>query len=128
MNTKAWISETAISNPIRAKKIAKGIKVNTATIKLPENNLYKYVDKIFNRVWPATMLANNRTPNETALAKYDTTSIKTNNGTNAKGVPAGTKKEKNLIPCIDKANIVTPIKIVKLKPKDTTPLAVTAKE
>jgi len=79
-------------------------------------------------VWPATIFANNRTPNDTALAKYDTNSIKTNKGTNAKGVPAGTKKEKNLIPCIDKAKIVTPIKIVKLKPRETTPLAVTANE
>lgn len=128
MKTKAWIRETAISKPINAKKIRKGIKVITATIKLPENNLYKYVDKILSNVWPATILANNRTPNDTDLAKYETNSIKTNKGTKANGVPTGIKKEKNLIPCIEKAKIVTPIKIVKLKPKDTTPLAVTANE
>jgi len=41
VNTKACISETANSSPIRAKNIIKGIKVNTATNMLPENNLYK---------------------------------------------------------------------------------------
>ena len=41
MKTKAWINETAISNPTNAKNIAKGIKVNTATMILPVNNLYK---------------------------------------------------------------------------------------
>jgi len=49
--------------------IAKGIKVNTATIKLLENNLYRNVDRIFNRVCPAVRLANNRTPKDTALDK-----------------------------------------------------------
>jgi hypothetical protein len=92
------------------------------------NNLNKYVLNIFNNVCPAVILANSLTPKETALAKYETNSIKTNKGTKAKGVPEGIKKEKNLIPCIDKAKIVTPIKIVKLNPKETTPLAVTAKE
>ena len=48
------------------------------------------------------ILANNRTPNDTALAKYDTNSIKTNRGTKPNGVPAGIKNEKNLIPCIIK--------------------------
>ena len=62
VNTKAWINDTASSNPINAKKIAKGIKVITAIIKLPVNNLYKYVLKILSKVWPATILANNRTP------------------------------------------------------------------
>lgn len=128
MKTKAWIRETAISNPIKAKNIMKGIKVITAIIKLPENNLNKYVDNIFSNVWPATILANNRTPNDTDLAKYETNSINTNRGTKAKGVPTGIKKEKNFIPCIDKAKMVTPIKIVILKPRDTTPLAVTANE
>ena len=42
-------------------------------------------------MWPAAILANNLIPNENALAKYDTTSIRTNKGTNAKGVPEGTK-------------------------------------
>ena len=41
MKTKACIRETAISNPTKAKNIAKGIKVNTATNTLPENNLYR---------------------------------------------------------------------------------------
>lgn len=78
-------------------KIAKGIKVIKNTIKLVANNLYKKEDKIATRQWPAVKLANNRRPNDTARAKYETSSINTNNGTNANGVPAGTKNEKNLI-------------------------------
>ena len=69
MKTKLWINETIISKPIKPTNIAKGIKVNTAIIKLLENSLYRNVDKIFNRVCPAVRLANNRTPKETALAK-----------------------------------------------------------
>ena len=119
MNTKAWIKATANSSPIKPKKIKNGINVNTATIKLPENNLYRKVDKIFNSVCPATILLNNRTPKLAALAKYDTTSINTNKGTKAKGVPEGTKKEKKCNLCLNTANNVTPIKIVKLNPIDT---------
>ena len=69
MNTNACINDTANSKPIKAKKITKGIKVITATIILPVNNLNKYVDKIFNKVWPATILAKSLTPRDTALAK-----------------------------------------------------------
>ena len=119
MNTKAWIKETASSKPINAKKIAKGIKVITAIIKLPENNLYKYVDKIFSKVWPATMLANNRTPKDTDRATYEINSIKTNKGTKAKGVPEGTKNEKKCNLWIDKPKIVTPINIVNDNPIET---------
>jgi len=35
------MKETAISNPIKAKNIEKGIKVIIATNRLPENNLNK---------------------------------------------------------------------------------------
>lgn len=63
------MKETAISNPIKPKKIAKGIKVKIAITKLLENNLYKNVESIFNKEWPAQRLANNRTPKEIALAK-----------------------------------------------------------
>ena len=38
------------------------------------------------------MLANNRTPKETARAKYEINSIKTNRGTKAKGVSTLNKK------------------------------------
>ena len=68
---------------------------------------------------PATTLANNLIPNEKALAKYETNSIKTNKGTKAKGVPEGTKYEKNFILCIDNPKIVTPINIVKERLNET---------
>ena len=113
------MNETANSNPAIARNRPKGTHV-TINIKIPpENNLYKNVDKIFNNVCPATTFANNRIPNEKALARYETSSIRTNKGTNTKGVPEGTKYEKNFILCIDNPNIVTPIKIVKERLIDT---------
>ena len=63
------MKETAISNPINPKYIVNGIILRIAIIILLENNLYKNVDKIFNKVCPAVRLANNRTPKDTALAK-----------------------------------------------------------
>lgn len=41
-------------------------------------------------------------------------SIRTNNGTNAKGHPAGTNSEKNSNPCFCNPRIVAPITIEKL--------------
>ena len=55
------------------------------------------MDRIFNKVCPATTLANKRIPSEKARAKYETSSMNTSNGTKAKGVPEGTKYKKNLI-------------------------------
>ena len=74
------------------------------------------------------MLLNNRSPREADLAPKEINSIKTNKGTNAKGVPDGTKKEKNFILCSVKPIIATPKNIVKLKPKDTIAEADKAKE
>lgn len=108
---------TAISSPKIPMKIAKGIKVTAKTNRLEVNNLYKNDERILTRVCPAVRLANNRKPSETDLAKYETNSITTNKGTNARGVPAGTKKEKNLSWCLTKARIVTPKKIVTDNPK-----------
>lgn len=44
------------------------------------------------------MLANNRTPNETARAEYEINSINTSIGTRTNGVPDGMKYEKKWIP------------------------------
>ena len=63
------------------------------------------------------MLANNRRPNEAALATYEINSINTNKGTKAKGQPAGIKYEKNFNLCIESPSIVTPAQIVKEKPR-----------
>ena len=62
------MKETANSNPTNPMKIPKGIKVKTATTKLPENNLYKKVDKILSKVCPATILAKSLIPKLPALA------------------------------------------------------------
>ena len=121
------MNETAISKPIKPTKIAKGIKVNKPIKILLVNNLYKNPDNIANKQCPAVILANNRTPKDTALAQYDTNSIQTNAGTKAKGVPSGTKNEKNVNLCKDKAKIVTPINKVKLAPIQTIAEVVTVK-
>jgi hypothetical protein len=63
------MKETANSKPVNATNIEKGINVKIANIKLLLNIWYKKVENIFIREWPATRLANNRTPNDTALAK-----------------------------------------------------------
>jgi hypothetical protein len=56
--TYAWITDTAISSPISATKIAKGISVTIAT-RIPDvNSCARNVDRIFSRVCPATMFEN----------------------------------------------------------------------
>lgn len=100
-------------------KIVKGIKVNIDNIPPLPNIWDKNVDNILIKVCPAVILANNRTPKETALAQYETNSIQTNKGTNANGVPSGTKNEKKANLCKDIAKIVTPMKRVKLAPIET---------
>lgn len=60
------------------------------------------------------MFAASLSPRDTFLARYDINSINTSNGNSAKGQPAGTKREKNLSPCLLKPKIVAPKTIVKL--------------
>ena len=71
------------------------------------------------------MLANSRTPSETARAMYEISSISTNNGTSAKGVPEGMKNEKKCSPCFCNPRIVTPRKMITDRPIDTMILVVT---
>lgn len=110
---------TAISNPTRAKKIAIGSSA-TKNITIPDVKIGHNIPlKILSSVCPATMLANSRTPRLKARAKYEINSINTNNGTIPNGVPAGTKNEKKCTPCRYSPKIVTPKKIVKLRPIET---------
>jgi hypothetical protein len=60
------------------------------------------------------MFAANLNPRETFLARYEMNSIKTNSGSNPKGQPAGTNKEKNFNPCFWNPNTVAPNTTVKL--------------
>lgn len=60
------------------------------------------------------MFAANLRPKETFLAKYDMNSIKTKRGSNPKGHPAGTNKEKNFKPCSLNPSTVAPNTTVKL--------------
>jgi hypothetical protein len=78
------------------------------------------VDKIFtnalvinfNIIWPATILANNRTLKLINLAKFETTSKKTNNNTKANGKPVG----KNCV-IIDQYLFCIPHKYIHTKHK-----------
>lgn len=54
-------------------------------------------------------------------------SIRTSNGNNGKGQPAGTNREKNSSPCFWNPNIVAPKTIVKLREKVNTKCEVVAK-
>ena len=122
------MNDTAISNPTNAIKIAIGNSV-TKNSKIPLVNAgYRKLLKIFNKVCPATIFANSRTPKLNARAKYEINSIKASKGTNANGVPAGTKKLKKWIPCRINPNVVTPMKIVTLNPIATIALDVNANE
>jgi len=101
----------------------------TKNISTPDVNAgYRNPERILSRVCPATTLENNRTPRLNARAKYEISSIKANNGTSANGVPAGTKKLKKWIPCRINPRIVTPKKIITLRPIATIALDVKANE
>jgi hypothetical protein len=73
------------------------------------------------------MLAANLRPNETARAKYEINSIKTRRGSKPSGHPAGTNREKNLVPCFLNPRIVAPRTILKLKEKAKIKCEVEAK-
>ena len=55
--------------------------------------------KTFNKICPLIIFANNRTDKLITVIKYDTTSIITNKGIKANGVPDGKKKPKASILC-----------------------------
>lgn len=113
-NTCDCMNAIPNSNPENAIINANGSKPNTKNI-IPEFMiLYVNPLSIFNNIWPDKILAANLSPKDTFLAKYDINSIKTNNGNNPKGQPAGTNKEKNFNPCSLNPNTVAPNTTVKL--------------
>jgi len=76
--------------------------------------LYVNPLKIFNNICPDKMLAANLSPKDTFLAKCDMNSIRTSSGSNPKGQPAGTNKEKNFNPCSLNPKTIAPNTTVKL--------------
>jgi hypothetical protein len=107
-------------------------KEEKAIIKLKGNKpIKKYINpdviilninplNILSNICPESILAANLNPNDMFLAKYDKNSINTKAGNKARGHPAGTNNEKNLMLCSTKPNIVTPNTIVKLNAKVKT--------
>ena len=110
------MNETEISSPISAIKIQNGIRVIRAVIAPDVNIGARNPERILSRVCPATVLANSRTPSEKARARYEISSIGTSRGTSHRGVPEGTKNEKKCTLCSCRPRIVTPMKIVILRP------------
>jgi len=107
----------ANSNPEIAIINARGI-IPTKNNKNPDvSMLYAKPDNMFNNKCPAIMLALKRSPKLTFLARYEINSIKTNRGSNPKGQPAGTNKEKNSRRCFCRPIIVAPNTTVKLREK-----------
>ena len=116
-NTWACINAIPIS---KAENAIIKLKGNNATIKYKKPEfiiLYVNPLKIFNNMWPDSILAANLKPRDTFLAKYEINSIKTSKGNKANGQPAGTNNEKNLDICITNPNTVAPITIQKLNEK-----------
>ena len=91
------------NNPIKKNKNPLAIILNVKPLKIAKSRC------------PAATFAVNLKPKETARAEYEINSIKTNSGSNAKGVPAGTNNEKNSKPCFWNPRIVVPRTMLKLK-------------
>ena len=62
------------------------------------------------------MLANSRTPSDTARARYEISSIRTSSGTSPSGVPDGMKYAKKCTPWMLSPSVVTPRKIITDSP------------
>ena len=114
--TKTWDCIKAIpsSNPENAIMNANGNNPNTKKINPELIILYVNPLKIFKSMCPDKIFAANLSPRDTLRARYDINSIRTNNGTNPKGQPAGTNKEKNFNPCSLNPSTVAPNTTVKL--------------
>ena len=106
----------AIPNSKPENAIIKASGNNPSTKNINPEFIILYVNplKMFNNIWPDSILAANLSPKDTFLAKYEINSIKTKSGNNPKGQPAGTNKEKNFNPCFWNPNIVAPKTTVKL--------------
>ena len=105
------------SNPENAIINAKGNNPNIKKINPEFIILYVNPLSIFNSICPLKIFAANLNPRETFLARYEIVSIITNRGSNPKGHPAGTNKEKNFNPCSLNPNTVAPSTTVKLSEK-----------
>ena len=111
-NTCDCIKAIPNSNPENAIMNAKGNNPSIKNINPEFIILYVNPLKIFNNIWPDSILAANLSPKDTFLAKYEINSIKTKRGNNPKGQPDGTNKEKNFNPGTWKPKIVAPKTIV----------------
>ena len=114
------MNDTATSRATIATNSANGIRVTKLTRILEVNRVNRNPPRIFISECPAARLASSRTPSDRARARYEISSIGARIGTRAIGVPAGRKNEKKCSLWILSPRIVTPIKIITLRPSETT--------
>ena len=113
-------------NAIKISKIVTPITrendISPETSQTPgiNSNTYAYPDRIFKRVWPAVILANNLMDKLNTLAKYDSISTYTKNGRMGAGAPAGTNRLKNFNPCNLIERTFTPTKKINDNANVTT--------
>ena len=101
---------------------------NAPIIPIPVANIaHENPIKIFNKAWPAIILANNRILKLKTFAMYDTSSIKTKNGEINRGTPLGRNMLKKCHPFLYQAIIFNPIKCVAARKNVTTKLLVSVK-
>jgi hypothetical protein len=77
------------SKPTIAKITIRGKTCIIVKIPRADNIVHAKPANIFKRQWPDIIFANNRNASETTRKLYETTSIITSNGANAKGAPDG---------------------------------------
>jgi hypothetical protein len=114
--TNTWDCINAIPNSSPEKAIINASGNNPSIKKINPEFIILYVNplSIFNSICPESMFAANLNPRETLRARYDMNSIITKSGSNPKGHPAGTNKEKNFNPCSLNPKTVAPNTTVKL--------------
>jgi len=82
------------SNPVTQKMIPKGKKDRISQIEPDEKMLHTNPIKIFIKICPAIILANNRIDKLNIREKYETYSIKINKGIINIGTPSGKNRTK----------------------------------
>jgi len=81
------------------------------------SSVYPKPHKIFKRVWPAVILANNRIAKLSTRDPYEIISIKVKNGAITNGVPLGKNKFTILVFCCITPNKLIVINVVDEKIK-----------
>lgn len=113
VNTYACKQAIAISNPVTKNTIIKGKKCAKAQILPIDTIVHPNPAKIFNRVCPDIIFANNRIAKLKTRAIYEINSIIIKYGATIKGAPVGKNNPKNFNPCFRTPIILIAKKVEK---------------